>query len=121
MKTGPVRAERLGDCVLIFLPALRLPVLGGLLFCSVGPLIAVTAAVRRSPSAIVCQSPLEGLGAVLAVRLLPRSRRPPVQIEVHGDWRTAPACTEAGPATWLRRCPRAFVAGHFATPTGSML
>ena len=38
----------------------------------------------------MCQSPLEGLGAVLTVRLLPRSRRPPVQIEVHGDWRTAP-------------------------------
>ena len=90
VKTGPVRAERLGDCVHISLPALRPPVLGGLLFYSVGPLIAVIAAVRRSPSAIVCQSPLEGLGAVLAARLLPRSRRPPVQIEVHGDWRTAP-------------------------------
>ena len=90
VKTGPVRAERLGDCVHISLPALRPPVLGGLLFYSVGPLIAVIAAVRRSPSAIVCQSPLEGLGAVLAVRLLPRSRRPPVQIEVHGDWRAAP-------------------------------
>ena len=90
VKTGPVRAEWLGDCVHISLPALRPPVLGGLLFYSVGPLIAVIAAVRRSPSAIVCQSPLEGLGAVLAVRLLPRSRRPPVQIEVHGDWRTAP-------------------------------
>ena len=74
----------------VSLPALRPPALGGLLFYSVGPLIAVIAAVRRSPSAIVCQSPLEGLGAVLAVRLLPRSRRPPVQIEVHGDWRAAP-------------------------------
>jgi len=90
VKTGPVRAERLGDCVHISLPALRPPVLGGLLFYSVGPLIAVIAAMGRNPSAIVCQSPLEGLGAVLAVRLLPRSRRPPVQIEVHGDWRTAP-------------------------------
>ena len=90
VKTGPVRAERLGNCVHISLPALRPPALGGLLFYSVGPLIAVIAAVRRGPSAIVCQSPLEGLGAVLAVRLLPRSRRPPVEIEVHGDWRAAP-------------------------------
>jgi len=90
VKTGPVRAEQLGDCVHVSLPALRPPMLGGLLFYSVGPLIAVIAAVCRNPSAIVCQSPLEGLGTVLAVRLLPRSRRPPVQIEVHGDWRTAP-------------------------------
>ena len=90
VKTGPVRAERLGDCVHVSLPALRPPVLGGMLFYSVGPLITVIAAVRRSPSAIVCQSPLEGLGTVLAVRLVPRSRRPPVQIELHGDWRAAP-------------------------------
>jgi glycosyltransferase involved in cell wall biosynthesis len=90
VKTGQVRAERLGDCVHIALPALRPPALGGLLFYSVGPLIAVIAAMRRSPSAIVCQSPLEGLGAVLAVRVLPRSRRIPVQIELHGDWRAAP-------------------------------
>ncbi len=90
VKTGPVRAERLGDCVHVSLPALRPPVLGGMLFYSVGPLIAVIAAVRRSPSAIVCQSPLEGLGTVLAVRLVPRRRRPPVQIELHGDWRAAP-------------------------------
>ena len=90
IKTGPARVERLGDCVHISLPALRPPVLGGLLFYSVGPLIAVIAAMRRNRSAIVCQSPLEGLGAVLVVRVLPRSRRPPVQIEVHGDWRTAP-------------------------------
>ena len=90
VKTGPVRVERLGDCLHISLPALRPPALGGLLFYCVGPLIAVIAAVSRRPSAIVCQSPLEGLGTVLAVRLLPRSRRPPVQIEVHGDWRAAP-------------------------------
>jgi glycosyltransferase involved in cell wall biosynthesis len=90
VKTGPVKVERLGECLHISLPALRPPALGGLLFYSVGPLIAVTAALRRSPSAIVCQSPIEGVGAVLVVRLVPRSRRPPVQIEVHGDWRAAP-------------------------------
>ena len=50
VKTGPVRVERLGDCVHISLPALRPPVLGGLLFYSVGPLIAVIAAVVGVPA-----------------------------------------------------------------------
>ena len=36
VKTGPVRAERLGDCVHISLPALRPPVFGGLLFIASG-------------------------------------------------------------------------------------
>ena len=71
------------------LPPLRTPVLGTALFYSVAPVVALAIAGGRPQTAIVCQSPYEGFGVLVLRRLLPRRLRPPVQIELHGDWRTA--------------------------------
>ena len=52
-------------------------------------IVALRAACGRRPAAVSCQSPYEAVG-VLALRpLIPARFRPRVQIEVHGDWRTA--------------------------------
>jgi glycosyltransferase involved in cell wall biosynthesis len=90
VKTGRSGVLRRGDRLFVTMPALRPPLLGGVLFYTVGPAIAVGIAVARRPSAIICQSPLEGVGVTALVRTVPRRFRPLVQIEVHGDWRTAP-------------------------------
>lgn len=89
IKVGPVVVERMGKSLHISLPALRPRLLGGFFFYTVGPFLAVGAALRRGPRGIVCQGPYEGFGVILLTRALPRSRRPPVQIDVHFDWRTA--------------------------------
>jgi glycosyltransferase involved in cell wall biosynthesis len=47
-------------------------------------------ALARRGSAITCQSPYEAFGVIALSRALPRRVRPPVRIEVHADWRTAP-------------------------------
>ena len=39
--------------------------------------------------AISCQSPYEAFGTLVFRQLLPPRLRPPVQVELHGDWRTA--------------------------------
>ena len=59
------------------------------LFYALAPVLAVGIAAGRRRAAVVCQSPYEGFGVVAASRALPRSRRPPVVVELHGDWRTA--------------------------------
>ncbi len=86
--TGPAGLRRVAGVRALFLPPLRPPV-GAALFYGVGPLLAVAAAAGRGPTVVVCQSPFEGLGVVVARTLLPRRFRPLVQIELHGDWRTA--------------------------------
>lgn len=73
---------------------LPLPVFGpkplpSLLYYLLAPLLALREASRRRPSAILCQSPLEAAPLLLARMLLPPRHRPPVVVEVHGDWRTA--------------------------------
>jgi glycosyltransferase involved in cell wall biosynthesis len=59
------------------------------LFYTVGPALGVALAIGRRPGGVVCQSPFEGVVAVVSARIVPRARRPPVIVEVHGDWRTA--------------------------------
>jgi glycosyltransferase involved in cell wall biosynthesis len=86
---GPPGIAQLGPARIVRLPQLAPPALGGLVFYGIAPIAALVAAASRKASAIVCQSPFEGLGVIALTRALPRSARPRVVIEVHGDWRTA--------------------------------
>jgi glycosyltransferase involved in cell wall biosynthesis len=88
--TGPLGVRSLAGVRVICLPWLRPPLLGGLLFYTVGPVLALVLALARRGSAITCQSPYEAFGVIALSRALPRRVRPPVRIEVHADWRTAP-------------------------------
>ena len=85
----PAGLRRPAGARAIALPRLRPAPLGSALFYSAGPLLALRAAARRPPAAIVCQSPFEAFGVAALRGALPKSRRPLLQIEVHGDWRTA--------------------------------
>jgi glycosyltransferase involved in cell wall biosynthesis len=88
--TGPVGVRSLAGVRVICLTWLRPPLLGGMLFYTVGPVLALVLALARPGSAITCQSPYEAFGVIALSRALPRRIRPPVRIEVHADWRTAP-------------------------------
>jgi glycosyltransferase involved in cell wall biosynthesis len=74
-----------------------------------GAVAAVALAARRR-SAIVCQSPFEAIGVETLASLLPRSMRPGIVVEVHGDWRTAATLYGAG-----RRASVARLADRLAT------
>ncbi len=94
-------------------------------FYVLGPLAGVLLAAGRRPSAVVCQSPYEGLGAVIFSRLVPAGLRPRIVIEVHGDWRTAARCyggrarrpfapfADAAAMWSLRRADRVRAVGSF--------
>jgi len=88
--TGPGGVRAVGGVRVVCLPWLRPPLLGGVLFYTAGPLLALSLALARGNSAITCQSPYEAFGVIALSRVLPRRLRPPVRIEVHADWRTAP-------------------------------
>ncbi|HTD50953.1 MAG TPA: glycosyltransferase, partial [Acidimicrobiia bacterium] len=81
--------SRPGGATVVGLPPLRTPVFGTALFYTVAPIIALAIAASRGETAIVCQSPYEGFGVLALRKLLPPRLRPSVQIELHGDWRTA--------------------------------
>ncbi len=93
--SGPPGLRSIAGVRALFLPRLPSRVAGAALYYLVAPVLGVAAAVdlrprrRRAGSVVVCQSPYEGLGAVVARTVVPRSLRPLVQIELHGDWRTA--------------------------------
>jgi glycosyltransferase involved in cell wall biosynthesis len=78
-----------GRARVVRLPSRRSAGLDALLFYTLGPALALSAAAGHRRTAIVCQSPYEGFGTLLLARALPRSLRPRVVVEVHGDWRTA--------------------------------
>jgi glycosyltransferase involved in cell wall biosynthesis len=86
---GRPGVQAAGRAGLVRLPARLTAGLGGALFYSLGPALAVSLAAGRHRCAIVCQSPYEGFGALVLASGLPRSLRPRVVVEVHGDWRTA--------------------------------
>lgn len=90
VQTGDMGVRRFANGVHFVFPRLRPSLLGGMVFYSLGPIFALAGALRRSPTAVICQSPFEAFGVVLLSRVLPQKVRPPVQIEVHSDWRTAP-------------------------------
>jgi glycosyltransferase involved in cell wall biosynthesis len=77
----------LGRVRTVRFPAVRPPALGGVLFYSLGPVVAVSMSIGRRRCTIVCQSPYEAFGTIALTRLLPGRFRPPVVVEVHGDWR----------------------------------
>jgi glycosyltransferase involved in cell wall biosynthesis len=78
-----------GGATVVGLPQLRTPVLGTAIFYTVAPIVALSLAGGRRQTAIICQSPYEGFGILALRKFLPRRLRPPVMIELHGDWRTA--------------------------------
>jgi glycosyltransferase involved in cell wall biosynthesis len=81
--------QRLPGVRVITISSPRPPILATVLFYSAGPLLALALAAGRRRRAIVCQSPFEGFSVLLLRSLLPSRVRPRVQIELHGDWRTA--------------------------------
>jgi glycosyltransferase involved in cell wall biosynthesis len=89
---GSGRAARrdVDGVLLLVLPTLRPALLGGLIFYSIGPFVALATALRHHAGAIVCQSPYEAAGTVVLTRLIPRSIRPRVVVDAHGDWQLAP-------------------------------
>jgi glycosyltransferase involved in cell wall biosynthesis len=97
---GPVGVRRVERTTAIALPDCRPRPATSALFYTLGPAIAVALAARRRPGAIVCQSPYEAVGVIVASRCLPRGTRPAIQVEVHGDWRTA-ARLYGHPLRWL--------------------
>jgi glycosyltransferase involved in cell wall biosynthesis len=74
----------------VVFPQLRPPLLGGALFYSAAPFVALALAARRLPSVMMCQSPFDAVIPIAIARALPRSIRPKIVVEVHGDWRSAP-------------------------------
>lgn len=86
---GRPGVQAAGRARLVRLSPRRAAGLGALLFYSLGSALAVSAAAGRQRSAIICQSPFEGFGTLVLARALPRSVRPRVVVEVHGDWRAA--------------------------------
>lgn len=83
---GTPGARHFHGTTVVSLPRLRPRLLGLALFHTVGPVLALASAARHRPAAIVCQSPYEAAGVIALRRLVPRRRRPLVQVEVHGDW-----------------------------------
>jgi glycosyltransferase involved in cell wall biosynthesis len=81
--------SRPGRTRIVAFPSLRPAMLGGLLFYPFATAVATLLAARRRPATLVCQSPYEGAAAEVWRRLIPRSFRPSIVVEVHGDWRTA--------------------------------
>ena len=74
---------------ILALPAIGVPVLGSAIFYTAGPVLSLALAAGRRNAAISCQSPYEAFGTLVLRQLLPPRLRPPVQVELHGDWRTA--------------------------------
>ena len=88
VSTG-ARVAKLPGARFVAVPDVRPALLGSIAFYTCGPLVAVALAAGRHRSAIVCQSPYEGFGVALLRTVLPPRMRPRLQIELHGDWRTA--------------------------------
>jgi glycosyltransferase involved in cell wall biosynthesis len=85
-----VGVRKVAGVPVVCFPWLRPRLLGGLLFYTLGPVVALVLALARRRSAITCQSPYEAFGVIALSRAVPRRFRPPVRIEIHTDWRTAP-------------------------------
>ncbi len=88
--TGGRGVERIEGVRVVSLPQLERGVVGGVAFYAAAPFVALGLSAGRRRTALVTQSPYEAFGIVLLSRLLPRRVRPRVQIELHGDWRSAP-------------------------------
>ncbi|MFL5738477.1 MAG: glycosyltransferase family 4 protein [Actinomycetota bacterium] len=78
-----------GRTRVVTFPSLRPAMLGGAVFYPFATALATLLASGRRPAMLVCQSPYEGAAAEVWRALIPRSLRPSIVVEVHGDWRTA--------------------------------
>jgi glycosyltransferase involved in cell wall biosynthesis len=83
------RVERAPGVRVVALPTGRPKLVSTPVFYTLAPLAALCVAAGRRPSAVVCQSPYEAVGALAFRTMIPRRWRPRVQVEIHGDWRTA--------------------------------
>jgi len=89
--TGPAGTRTIAGVRTICFPDARPRVLSSAAFYALAPLLAVAATLgHRRRSAIVCQSSYEAFGVLMVLKAVPRRMRPPVQVEVHGDWRAGP-------------------------------
>ncbi len=70
-------------------------------FYLVAPIVALGAAAGRRQAAIVCQSPYEAVGALVFGKAIPKRWRPRIQVEIHGDWRTATRLCGSVHRRWL--------------------
>ena len=68
-------------------PPLRPRALDGLVFWLLLPWRTARLVRRLRPVALVCQTPYEGIAAMVALRLAGRRAR--VVVEIHADWRTS--------------------------------
>jgi glycosyltransferase involved in cell wall biosynthesis len=80
---------RPGGATVLAMPAFGIPIFGTAAFYGLAPMLALALTAGRARSAIVCQSPYEAFGVIALRSLLPAAARPRVQVELHGDWRTA--------------------------------
>jgi glycosyltransferase involved in cell wall biosynthesis len=113
-----VRVGRVGGASVFTVPTFRPRLLSAVAFYTGGPVSALVLSSGRRRTAVVCQSPYEAFGVILLGRMLPRKLRAQVQVELHGDWRTASrlygssarrlaSCGADRIATWaLRRADR---------------
>ncbi|HUF99350.1 MAG TPA: glycosyltransferase [Ilumatobacter sp.] len=95
LNTGPVGVRRVGGILTVSFPVVRPGALGGLIFYTFSPPLALGIAASRDGTVIVCQSPYEATGVILLRNLL-FFRRPRVLVELHGDWVTAPRLYGSG-------------------------
>jgi glycosyltransferase involved in cell wall biosynthesis len=77
-------------------PSIRPRLLSGAVFYSAAAFLAVALTARRRPTAIMCLSPFEAVGPTILTLSLPKTVRPRIIVEVHGDWRTAPRLYGSG-------------------------
>lgn len=124
---GPMGKRRVADVAVLTLPDMSPRFLGGIVFYMLAPLFALRLAARNDADAIVCKSPFEGAGVIVARRLLYREGRVRVLVEIHGDWRGATrhygsrlrallAPLSDRVASWaVRRADRVRAIGEFST------
>ena len=85
---GP-RSQYPSGSVRVVFPALRPPLLGGLLYYALAPLIAWMLVLLEHRRVVITKSPFEAAPIALLRRILPARLRPTLIVEIHGDWRTA--------------------------------
>lgn len=87
--TGRAGVRDIDGVPVVVWPAIRPALMGGAVFYALAPAAAVASALRHHAEAIVCQSPYEAIGTVAIARLVPRSARPRIVVDAHGDWQLA--------------------------------